>query len=130
MNERLKLTLGKEKQIALAPTNGQETPTQASEVFRYMIVIFFLPHQLMFASTFKVRGKRTVEFTPVRARRTWLLIAQSVLNWTSLDRRQNGLLRYEGRRHLERCLCSDPARLAASASDEHTQTRRADDGRQ
>ena len=32
----------------------------------------------MFASTFKMRGKRTVDFTPVRPRRTWPLIAASV----------------------------------------------------
>jgi len=33
----------------------------------------------MFASTFKMRGKRTVDLTPVQRRRTWPLIAASVL---------------------------------------------------
>ena len=33
----------------------------------------------MFASKFKMRGKRTVDFTPVPPRRTWPLIAASVL---------------------------------------------------
>jgi rhodanese-related sulfurtransferase len=33
----------------------------------------------MFASIFKMRGKQTVDLTPVRPRRTWLLVAASVL---------------------------------------------------
>jgi rhodanese-related sulfurtransferase len=42
-----------------------------------LIVISTAPTYV--CSTFKMRGKRTVDFTPVRPRRTWPLIAASIL---------------------------------------------------